>query len=581
MGVLLKSTIKMFSIYQLLMVIWHIALTATAFGVSIYIFDISQNNVADLTQSMLMGRKIVELSTYVRYLNIYSLVDDTKNFDGSLKKLNSTIISLESGGLSYLRNRMASLSDYDSVVTIRPPSVMPTIEMMNAYQMLSALVDYAIDLSYENMTYFKTVEDYRFDFIIRNLGPIRDRLFIVWDNGQAEYKGKINAGVMILIACIALAGATVFVWFGIFYPVLRKTAADQARYLKIFGAIPKRDLLNMITDIDEAIEEIQEDMMTSEDNDAADNHVNVKTLMDRNDVKDKQIKVLLWKYMTSVVLLALCVAGMLTIPLVRVSLADATVDIITYVGRERPHVASINFYATEACRMEHRYWHTREPETQMQYFLTLLEALHRNAVTGVGKKKITPLSSIPELRTILTNFGNCKRVNPQDCDPATRDPPYVPGVGYTYDLVVNSVDNLMSRLIAESQMFLEDRYQMPETQAGTANLTDFLENPHLILMRGIMNDVVEGLQQTQSILFELINSQNAQAEKQVIGLMCMTIALAFLLYIFVFLRFTRQRSIQADQVVNLVFMIPQTVIDAKQDLKRFIESGGLSTLEDV
>ncbi|KAJ3080076.1 hypothetical protein HK102_003312 [Quaeritorhiza haematococci] len=506
MAALLKRGIQKFSVYQMCLLLWLMALTGVAYGLSVYVFGTAEENVSGLIVSMRMGRRSTELDERYRR--------------------------------------------YDEIEVVRPPRTVPTVQEMNAYEMLSALVDSGRYMFYE------ITDDYRYDFVIRNIGTIRDFLFTVGDDGEEEYRSKIQFGIVLM------------------------SVRDQIQYLKAFALVPKKDIMNLLVDIDEAIEEITEDMASSEGEEDKE-HVDVKALTERNDLKDRVTASYLRNYIAAVVLIALAVMAMLVIPLVRVSAAENTVHTITYVGKRRPYIVNINYYATEITLQEDKYWHPREAEMQMDFWIRILEELHKNSVTGSGKKQITALSSIPALSTLLTTSGKCARSKADGCDVATRDPPYVPEIGYTRELVLQPVDTLMNRFLAEAQMFLENRAAMPDEQALQRNLTDFLFNPHLLLMRGIMEDVIEGFDQVQDIMFNLIDQDNRMAEQQVTIIMGLTFGLALVVYVLIFSRFSRQRLTSADEIVNLLFLIPQQVVDGKSELKRFFESAGLSGLSET
>ncbi|KAJ3080205.1 hypothetical protein HK102_003218 [Quaeritorhiza haematococci] len=582
MSVLLKRGIEKFSIYQICVVLWHMALVGAAYGISAYVFTTAKENIDGLISSIRMGRRAIETATHLRYMHIYSLLNDTTTFESERHKLNTTLQVLETIALPYLRNRIAILKDTAQVEIVRPPATVPEFENLNAYEMLSNLVDAYRDLINQNMSALSTTTDYRHHYVIRNIAPIRDFLTKVKDEGEQEYRSRIDVGFILMGIVIGLAGGTVVVWtMGIFYPLLRKTQSDQVQYLKAFALVPKKDLMNMLVDIDEAIEEITEDMATTEGDDDVDDHVNVKTLTDRNDLKDRVTASWMRNYIIAVVVLGLAVVGMLVIPLVRVSSAKETVRTITYVGGRRIYAYNVNYYATEVTIQDPTYWLPHQIETHLSYWIRTLEDLHKNAITGLGKQEITPLSSMPALRSLLTAAGVCSRIDPRGCDPDVRDPPYVPEIGYTYETAVAPIDTILNRFIAEAQMFLERRMGLEEDVSVQQNLTEFVRNPHLLFMRGVVQDIVEGLDKVQDVMFALMESENDTAESQVTILMSLILALAAALYLFLFTQFSRQRLMQADEIVNMLFLVPQQVVDGKAELKRFFESGGLSALGDI
>ncbi|KAJ3074400.1 hypothetical protein HK102_005799, partial [Quaeritorhiza haematococci] len=568
MSVLLKRGIERFSIYQICVLLWKMALVGAAYGISVYVFTTAQENVAGLTSSIRMGRRAIETATYLRYMYIYSLLNDTTAFDNERRKLNNTLQILENISLPYLRKRIATLTDTAQVEVIRPPAPVPEIEDLNAYEMLSNLVDVYRDMLNQNMSALSNMKDYRHHYVIRNIATIRDFLAKVRDEGEQEYRYSIDFGAILMGVVIGLAGVTVVVWtMAIFYPVLTKTQRDQIQYLKAFALVPKKDLMNMLVDIDEAIEEITEDMATCDGDGDVDDHVNVKALTNQNDLKDRVTASWMRNYIIAVVVLGLAVVGMLIIPLVRVESAKEIVRTITYAGGRRVYAYNVNYYATEVTIQDTSFWLPRQLETQLDHWIHILEELHKNTITGSGKQEITPLSSMPALRSLLVEAGVCSRTDPYGCDPKTRDPPYVPEIGYTKETAMSPIDTVLNRYIAEAQMFLERRMALPEKESIQRNLTDFVSNPHLLFMRGVVQDIVEGLDKVQDVMFALMNSENDTAEQEVTVIMSLIVTLAAFLYLAIFARFSRQRLSQADEIVNLLFIIPQQVVDTKSELK--------------
>ncbi|KAJ3088331.1 hypothetical protein HK102_009010 [Quaeritorhiza haematococci] len=581
MAVLLKREIHKFSIVQLCILAWFMVLIGVAYGLTEYVFGSAGREITGLTTSNRLGRRAVEAATSIQQLHIYSMINNTKDYNKSRSKLNETINFVESSVLPYLRDHMASLTKYERVEIIRPPRTSPSIELWNSYEILGGLTDFSRDMLRENASYFQSTSDYRYHFIIRNIGTIRDFLFNVRDRGEADYVGLMSFGSALLGVGFGVVGLTAVIWtMGIFYPVLIKTQRDQVQFLKAFAMIPRKDLMNMLIDIDEAIEELNEDIAASQNNNEQE-HIDMKNLRDRNDLKDKFTTLYKRNYLTAVAILTACVFAMFVISMIRVSTAVSDIVFIDLMARRRPLITDVNYYAQEITLMDSKFWHPGEPEMNMENQLRILTQLHKNGITGNAERKIPSMTAVPQLAKILAVGGNCSRSDSKACDPDKRYPPYKPEIGYTYDLVLQPMDVLTSRFIAEAQMYLETRRALTVEQARKTNITDFLRNPHLLIMRGIMPDIIDGLGKAQDMMYALVLDDNRRTQQQVSVIMGVTFGVVFIAFITVFSRFSRKRMSQASEMVNLLFLIPQVVVDNRPELKRFFETAGLSGLNET
>ncbi|KAJ3087881.1 hypothetical protein HK102_010076 [Quaeritorhiza haematococci] len=322
------------------------------------------------------------------------------------------------------------------------------------------------------------------------------------------------------------------------------------RYMNLYSMAnnTERDLMHILVDIDEAIEEINEDMAAEdEDTDKDFSNVVAKSLVESHEVKDKTF-VYMRNYIGLVVVLLLCVVAMICIPLVRSNVSEHIVNTLNFVGKRRTYACEVNFVATEVTAQDTNFWQPGEIEMELQYLIRKFEALHINAKTGVGEQSIQPLAGIPALSQILTTY--------------------------------EPVDALIDRFISEAHLFLAHRHNLDDEYGRKQNLTEFLNHPSLILMRGLLPDILQGLEDTQDIMFHIEIDDNAEAQQIIVGIAVATAVVAIFAYFFVFSAFAKERLSQADQVVNLIFMLPQTVIDSKAELKRFIESAGISAASD-
>ncbi|KAJ3092790.1 hypothetical protein HK102_002718 [Quaeritorhiza haematococci] len=583
MGLVLKQYIKRFSWYQWWMVVWFVGITALAFGLSVYMFSAANSNVDGFTTSIRMDREVVEVSSWVRYLNIYSMINDPDLFKNAAYNMNKVVKLLEAKALPYLKERLDRIeSSFGPVVLVEPPLEVGVIKDMNAYELVTTMTGFSRDLLRENMTVFLNMEDPRIDFQLRNSATISDFLQEVASNGVEEYIATIRFGTAILGACLGVVVLTAIVWSAaIFYPTLKRTHEDQIRFMKVFALVPKKDLMYLTVDLEEAIEEINEEIAAAESENDQQHDMLAKTLVDQHEMKDKY-STYMRVYIAGVTVLALFVVGLLIIPLVFLDDAAHRVQSINYLGRRRAYVSDVNFFATEATIQQPQFWGVRDPEMQLDYHIRSMAKLHTAAVTGMGSNGAGAQSNIPELSSILTDYGYCHRTLVDGgCDPETRDPPYIPDIGYTKELVLEPLDTLVDRFLYESKLFLRGRLAISDDEAGKPNVTDFLLNPHLQIMRGIMYDIVQGLEKTEDILLQLISNTGMQAQQHITIIMVVTMLLTIVAYIFIFRRFASRRIDSANEIVNLVFMIPQTAVDAKGEIRRFIDTAGLTGLEDV
>ncbi|KXS12617.1 hypothetical protein M427DRAFT_137139 [Gonapodya prolifera JEL478] len=214
-------------------------------------------------------------------------------------------------------------------------------------------------------------------------------------------------------------------------------------------------------------------------------------------------------------------------------------------------------FSIETAVDDHSTWRPGEAAMFLDQGIDL--ARNQAEVIRRGKAGISGTDSVPFLYPMLVSGGFCN--NPAGCTNRTWNAT----IGLTSNLVLGGIEKVQRVFLENAQIFLA---------ADPPQRT--LKNDEYTLMYGISRDLTGGITNIYLPVFNLGQIVHDRAVAEVSGTFAVCVAAGVMTYLLVFRRLVRDMAGQTDELVDIVFSVPKSVIPPGSPLARCVETGGLS-----
>ncbi|KXS19080.1 hypothetical protein M427DRAFT_53071 [Gonapodya prolifera JEL478] len=540
-----------------------LALVCLSLGYSNELFKTVTDSVQHFLTTTEIGRTAIAVAQAARLMALFGNAGDTSRFQywrNDLKKKNDLITNV---ALPFLTARSSMTVDVAQVFIydrdVMPAGVndvwsgQPRFDYLNQFQVASAVNDNARKLLLENISYFQShppTGDNRVRFLIDNVLTIGENLKAVCDVGEEEFHSVVSGKTMVLMIILILQVLAVLsLALFVFSPLVFQLSALQVRYMRHLQGVSKRAVDAILVEIDEQLEFLTED---------GEMDVNTPTPTESTS-SNKSVKRL------AIVGAAIVIAGgclcAVVVPVLAVLPENTSlVGLVNYSGGRKFYHRAVRTLAWEVLIGDSTTWLRGEAEAVLSDTIDKLEDLHRNALTGHGKREIPPISSIPVIQNI-TSGGVCLT---ESCDPADRM--YNASFGYTYETVTAPIGQMITEYIAVARKLLLD---------NGLRATHNWDDPSIMFMEATQQDIVNGLLAIDQLILEQYLPQvNDQARGASQGVFVAAVVMFGVCYVWVFKRLVDQRRAEMEVIVCLLHTIPQGDMNANASLARLIRSGG-------
>ncbi|KAI8825111.1 uncharacterized protein EV422DRAFT_564457 [Fimicolochytrium jonesii] len=462
--------------------------------------------------------------------------------------------------LFYIPYLEAYVDDEDNI-PIREatfPEVWRHVVMTNSLGMTKLIFIYGQELMKNDYNWFasgQAATDNYARFFLDNAGDFGPAYMTIIEAMENKWTSATMQNTYILYVLLALCVVCMLGWgILVLWPMVRRTEAEQIRTLKMYLLIPKKTLINILTDFEEQIETIS-DEISDEGMQASGSEPGLEkrkgsqqyssramatTDTDKLTKKSATRKYYLM-YGLGLGIMTLPALALLIVPIIRASLSIKYAHTMNYNGGRRYFAQATLFYANEALKVDNATWLPYEPLMWYRNRVELLENLHWRSIRGIG---CIALPTIPELHTFLSIDAPCQPA----CGNKTA------GLDTQVELFLNAAQNL------------EGHLRSGQIEEGM---------DHLDYMRELMPSLVDNFNNLDKKFQTIILDGNAE------GKLGMNIIFAFSLiglvavYFTIFQKTVKVRLVEMDSAVTLVFAMPDSVVQAVPEIKRFIDSGGM------
>ncbi|KXS20419.1 hypothetical protein M427DRAFT_375264 [Gonapodya prolifera JEL478] len=239
---------------------------------------------------------------------------------------------------------------------------------------------------------------------------------------------------------------------------------------------------------------------------------------------------------------------------------------VNYTNQRKFWTEAVKAYSHEVLIGDATTWIPGRPESILDDAIVLYDAIHKNSVTGHGEVEIEPTTTIDLIYWLTEDLG-CMLAS---CDPKDRN--YNATIGFTYNETVSPLDNMIPDFLERARSF---------SQINGMKATQNFADDRLRFMEEISVDIQGGLYLIDTLVLQsYLPTGNAVAQKASIGIFVVCVVSFAALYIFNFQRMARARQMEMEALVNLIYMIPQSVVNTVPKIQRLIQSGGTSIGDD-
>ncbi|KAJ3087980.1 hypothetical protein HK102_009841 [Quaeritorhiza haematococci] len=563
MSSMLKAPLKRFAKLQLFVLACFIMFVSLGFGVSLFVFESIKKSNVDFAMSGYLVHKIVELGHHVRLLEVAVNYNDTDMYNAEKETMEQVIYAMRDEVLP----RLVPISEESPRVPVRVrlvPQHSPHLVQESFYDSVAKMVD-LIELALQQEEH--GVESHHIPYVFDNVVDISEYIREHVRDVEAKYRFQANLDSGILLVLFGCLVVIAILWGAIlFRGVLKKSQANEVRFIKPLSYVPKRDLVTMLTDVEEYIENITQELILHEDNGRdVTPAIDLSYLRKDTGLRYNKTEIIYVLAMISLTLLATIV---FVLPVWRRLAIVDMLPAINLAADQSLYVQSVALLQTEILMDEGTITERFDAEMRLRHYISLLNDLHQSFQQAAGMK-------LTSILNVTVSSGICKRSNASECEPENRYPPYRPEFGYTQTLVLQPLNSLMQHFIYEASVFLEE-HSVDETYVPSADMSGFFTNNHWIMCWGLVRDILEGIEKVEDAVYDSIIRENDKSSQIITGFFVSTVVLSFFFYIFLFRRFMHRKLSQANTVLDLLFMLPDNVLDSKPEIKNFFETLGLS-----
>ncbi|KAJ3292032.1 hypothetical protein HK104_005610 [Borealophlyctis nickersoniae] len=535
----------------------YICIVAATFAIGVISFAIAESTLKDFSRGTRIARIVQLLAQNMRTMaQPGATAADRQNsirpyFDMALASSQKVTDALHTFYLPYLSqfyqdpaNAVIKISNF--------PSPVKTIEYMNAYEVAKLIHQYADELTSYDWSWYTVdrLQNNHLRFFLDNTLVFGDIYQAAAKRGQDAWVDSSTQKVDILYGLLALMIITLIAWgYFIFRPMIKKTHDEQVRALSMFSLLPGKQLMHMLTDIEEQIETIADEISGSGEGqkgtEGAAASVEAAHMMTRRIDTDHVLKKnssrkYVTRYIGGLLLLALLAVSLIVGPIVRAIVSVQYAATMNYTNSRRYLCQAVLSLSVEVIWNENTTWMPYESLTWYKDRLHTLKTIHDHAISGVNCIATT---TIPELREITLEYAPCTA-----CANRTM-----------------GLDGMLEWFISEAETY---------ENAGMA-LNPRNAYSSLGVMARLMDDIALNINTVDDIFTSIIVNGNNAARTAMIVIFVLTLLSSAGVYIFMLRATVKARQEEMHSAATLVFGIPDTVAQGVPAIKRFIESGGM------
>ncbi|KAJ3173098.1 hypothetical protein HDU88_004557 [Geranomyces variabilis] len=549
----LKAPVVRLDRNQKITVIFYIVIVVASFALGLWSFSAAETSIKGFVRGTRLPRVILQLSQITRNLTEIANVPNDPLAIAIAKDRFANSQSVLAGQLSnfttyYLPYLSAFYQDpYNIDLKARRlmlyPLPLKEIQHFNAYEATKSLLANGLSLSSRDYNYFTDpavkTSDNAARFFLDNGLDLADAYDAANTIGQDVWVSSSMTNVYVLYGLLGVLIASMLGWgYLIFWPMIGDSYDEQVRTLKMFAMLPKKSLMHMLTEIEEQIESISDEMTAASQVDengmdepnsnqnqsaaAAANRLLNRTFDTEVMIKKSSVSKHVIRYGLGILVLALPAISLLVAPIIRALISVNYALTMNYTNNRRWYAQAAVYLGKEALYFDGTTWLPYDPLMQYQNQLSNLAQRHQDAVTGTNCIATTSISAL-----------NSFTLGSAPCQPACGNR-------------TMGLDAQIEWLISTGQEFSSSMMQNDVLSAA----------PRLEFMNTLLTSIVDNLNGLDDACTSLV-------------------------YLFIFRHTVKARMVEMESAVTLVFAIPDATIQAVPEIKRFIESGGMFTDDAV
>jgi hypothetical protein len=541
------------------------------------------NSYRNSSQSMLI---VSESAHDIRLMAVTGLAEDESTFNLYKGHLcNFVVPEIENKLMPFLQGSFSSdASDTALIVQNSDNPNTFTNEHLNAYEVGKRFQTWIIalcEIPYEN---WKTNEegnsmanDYRVRFFADNSKENFIKIMKeAYTNEQTSYsnmKEKWNLFIYIEIGVIVVC----MICFYIFAinPLRSKTKVIFMKVIKMLKFIPNGSFDEIISKFDEDIEVISEtyDVSNMESSKAYSKNGDDKNEL-RKKIKRESIKNIFVFVLIIIVSLMCCIPYLVDLLGYIINL-----DLIFYSSQRCSYNFKVHMLSFELFAQDRYSYLPGESERLLSQNVQLFEEIQNNIKLGNYGAK--PPQNIPILNEFLLT-GKCFTGN------CTVDPDYDSKIGYVQDIVTLPLNDLIQENISRAYKLLRETdfsylnsytnlFAGGLTKQSAQNLLEtFRTNDVLRFQNLTMFHIVVGLQEFDQLLLDYVEDSSETTFILVIVLFVVSAIISPYIYFTSLKKMAKVKMIEMEELVNIVFTIPQSTINIVPQYRRFIETSEIN-----
>ncbi|KAI8999378.1 hypothetical protein BC832DRAFT_223764 [Gaertneriomyces semiglobifer] len=436
---------------------------------------------------------------------------------------------------------------------------------MNAYDAARYIVLYGgplVDMA---------VADWRGDSLANNhvrffldntivFGPLfeesADRGGKAWANATTEKMHVLYALLAVLVVLLLSWGLLLF------RPMLRNTTEEQVRALRMFAMIPKKSLMRILTDLEETIETMSDEISETDADKTANTRSNGRrarhvmspsfgkeAYLNRSPTRRHKLR-----YLGGLLLVALPAIALVSAPIVQTSTSIAFAETMTFTNSRRYLAQAVRMLGVETFFHDPTTWGPGQEAMYYRDRLTRLEEVHLAAITGQG---CISTSSVLEFYELTKIEAPCAQ---EVCGNQKM------GLDNQIDAFADSAEQYYQYVALAWSEDHTDAERYAIMLGGSETIT---------WMREMVREIVRNLNTLDDLFLKIICDGNNMVRKLAIGLFVVSLLAFTGVYILFLTRTSRARLIEMESTATLVFGIPEDVAAQVPEIQRFIASGGM------
>ncbi|TPX66371.1 hypothetical protein SpCBS45565_g04490 [Spizellomyces sp. 'palustris'] len=559
----------------------YLFIVITTIAVGIWSFQSAESNISGFARVTRLSRAATLAAQNVRTFVQPAFVapEGVTQLRARFDEAHASMASLMNNFTMYYLNYLAGFYN-DPATTALTVSQLPVpikkIQYMNAYQLTKVMYQHGVELSQQGWNNFNTSQlgDNRVRFYLDNAIVFGPAFEDASSRGQQTWINGTMQSVYVLYSLCGLLVVTMLGWaYVVLVPMINQTSEEQIRTLKMFALLPKKPLMHMLTDVEEQVECIADEMTSAGGNKDDGNNKDeqqgnggnfaarqlMNTTIDEEVVNQSPIKKHFMRYLAGLVILGLPAMALLIVPIVsimelvppiartdfplqyRAMVSIAYASTMNYTNSRRYLMQAVVMLGAECISFDPTTWLPNAPIMWLEDRLTKLINLHQNAVTGVNCIATT---TITELQSFTLTSAPCQ-----------------PACG-----------NLTLGLDAQIEWFISEATDfLNRAKVGNVTTSDSAFNFIYTLSASINTN----LNKVDTIFQNIIISGNSVAKTAIIVLFAISVVSTLLVYL-TSMRATAQARLQEmESTVTLLFAIPEPVVQSIPEIKKFVESGGM------